>query len=261
MRTLCGPPSAEAPYAGGMPSPKSLRRALVVELAATVLGVGAVLAALLTIWRARLSIDHDVYVSELGAPNLPTAGEFRVALLLIVAGAALIAFAARDLRSRGRLLTAWLPAVSLWAAAGGFLVASQVTCTAGCPVPYGPDFTWQDFIHTTVAVLAFAAACWGMLQVAFVRERRGLAAMSLVSAVLVAVVAGAGGILSLLNFQVGLGSRLELVATSIGLLWIALVGAAMGLRSARGLWATRSRAPGPAGRAAHRPLPQTERVG
>jgi len=239
----------------------SSRRALAVELAATVLGVAAVVAALLTIWRARLSIDHDVYVSELGAPNLPTAGEFRTALLLIVVGAALIAFAARDLRSRGRLLAAWIPAVSLWAAAGGFLVASQVTCTAGCPVPYGPDFTWQDFTHTTVAVLAFAAACWGMLQVAFVRRHRGLAIMSLVSAVLVAVVAGAGGILSLLNFQVGLGSRLELVATSIGLLWIALLGAAIGLRSARALRATRSPAPGLAGREARRPLPQTERAG
>jgi len=244
-----------------MSRPKSSRRAHAVDLAATVLGVVSVLAALLTIWRARLSIDHDVYVSELGAPNLPTAGEFRVALLLIVVGAALIAFAARDLRSRGRLLTAWIPAVSLWAAAGGFLVASQVTCTAGCPVPYGPDFTWQDFTHTTVAVLAFAAACWGMLQVALVRGHRGLAVMSLVAAIAVAVVAGAGGILSLLNFQVGLGSRLELVATSIGLLWIALLGGALGVRAARGLAATRSPAPARAGREAGRPLPQTERVG
>jgi len=234
---------------------------LVIELAATAAGVLAVIAALLTIWRARLSIDHDVYVSELGAPNLPTAGAFRVALLLIVFGAALIAFAARDLRSRGRLLTGWIPAVSLWAAAAGFLVASQVTCTAGCPVPYGPDFTWQDFTHTTVAVLAFAAACWGMLQVAFVRGHRGLAIMSFASAVLVAVVAGAGGILSLLDFQVGLGSRLELVATSIGLLWIALLGAALGVRAAVTLWVRRSPSPAGGEPSAARSLPPTERAG
>ncbi|MBK4349093.1 DUF998 domain-containing protein [Lacisediminihabitans changchengi] len=244
-----------------MSRPKSRRRASYFELAATVLGILAVVAALLTIWRARLSIDHDVYVSELGAPDLPTAGDFRVALLLIVVGAALIAFAARSLRSRGRLLTAWIPAVSLWAAAGGFLVASQVTCTAGCPVPYGPDFTWQDFIHTTVAVLAFAAACWGMLQIAFVRGHRGLAIMSLVSAVLVAVVAGAGGILSLLNFQVGLGSRFELVATSIGLLWIALLGGALGARRARELWARASPALASAEPISPRSLPQKEHAG
>ena len=47
---------------------------------------------------------------------------------------------------------------------GSELGASQVTRTAYCPLPVGPRFTWQDLVHTVVAVLAFSAACWAMLQ-------------------------------------------------------------------------------------------------
>ena len=47
---------------------------------------------------------------------------------------------------------------------GSELGASQVTRTAYCPLPVGPRCTWQDLVHTVVAVLAFSAACWAMLQ-------------------------------------------------------------------------------------------------
>jgi hypothetical protein len=204
-----------------------------LELAGTLVGALCVLAALAIIWVARLSVHYDLYVSELGAPGMPTAKWFEAALLLIVVGASLIAFAGRDLRSRIRFLALWTPAVSLWIGSGGFLVASQVTCTPGCPVPYGPSFTWQDFIHTTLAVIAFAAACWAMLQVAFARGHRGLATMSLAAAVVVAVVAGAGGILSLAHFQADFGSRLELLATTVALVWLATLGGVLAARLAR----------------------------
>ncbi len=209
------------------PVPTSGRR---LRLVGTVVGSVCVVSALVIIWVARLSVHYDLYVSELGARGMPTAGWFEAALLLIVAGATLIAVAGRHLRSRLRFLALWTPAVSLWIGSGGFLVASQVTCTPGCPVPYGPDFTWQDFTHTTVAVLAFAAACWAMLQVAFARGHRGLAMMSLAAAVVVAVVAGSGGILSLLHFQAGFGSRLELIATTVALAWLATLGIALARR-------------------------------
>lgn len=203
------------------------------QLAATLVGSFCVVVALAIIWVARLGTHRDLYVSELGAEGMPTARWFEAALLLIVVGASVIAFAGRDLRSRIRFLAAWTPAVSLWIGSGGFLVASQVTCTPGCPVPYGPSFTWQDFTHTTVAVIAFAAACWAMLQVAFARGHRGLAMISLAAAVVVAVVAGAGGILSLANFEAGFGSRLELLATTVALVWLAILGVALAARLVR----------------------------
>ena len=205
-------------------------RRRVVELAGTFLGSVFVLAALVIIWVARLEQDRDLYVSELGAAGQPTAHWFEGALLLIVAGGSLIAYAARGIRSRVPLLSVWGPAVSLWVGCGFFLIASQVTCTSGCPLPVGASFTWQDLIHTVVAVLAFAAACFGMLQVSFAVGYRSLARLSLGAGVAVALIAGAGGILSLARFQADFGSRLELAATTIALCWLLTLGVMMAMR-------------------------------
>lgn len=199
-------------------------------------GAALVLVALVLIWGARLTVPRELYVSELGADGEPTAAVFQVALLLIVAGAGLIAWSARHLRSRAAVLRAWSPAVSLWIACLFFLVSAQVPCTSGCPVPYGPDFTWQDFTHTSAAVLAFAAACWAMFQCAFVVARPLLARFSLAASLTVALIAGAGGLMSLFRWYDELGSRFELVATTIGLLWILGLGSwiAAGERGAAG---------------------------
>ena len=196
-----------------------------LDVAAALAGCACVLAALVIIWAARLTVTRDVYVSELGAVGEPTAHAFQVALLLIVAGGSLIGFAGRTVRSRLRLLGAWTPAVSLWIASGFFLVASQVTCTAGCPVPYGPSFTWQDLTHIICAVIAFVAACWAMLQTSFAHDNRILALFSRGSGIAVGLIASVGGILSLLNFMTGFGSRLEFVATTLAIAWVAVFGA------------------------------------
>jgi hypothetical protein len=187
-------------------------------------GTLAVLAALIIIWAARLTVPRDLYVSELGAEGEPTARWFQVALVLIVVGGVAIGWVGRDIRSRPRILNLWAPSMSLFVACGGFLIASQVTCTAGCPVPYGPLFTWPDFIHTTSAVIAFAAACWTIFQCAFAVGHRALRRFSLVASISVAVIAGAGGLMSLLDWNANFGSRLELVATTIGLAWILVFG-------------------------------------
>ena len=211
----------------GLPRTGLPRSGQLLDVAAAIAGCACVLAALAIIWIARLTVTRDVYVSELGAQGEPTAHAFQVALLLIVAGGSLIAFAGRAVRSRLRLLGAWTPAVSLWIASGFFLVASQVTCTSGCPVPYGPSFTWQDLTHIVCAVIAFVAACWAMLQTSFAHNNRLLAGFSRASGIAVGVIASAGGILSLLNFMTGFGSRLEFVATTLAIAWVAVFGAVM----------------------------------
>jgi hypothetical protein len=118
----------------------------------------------------------------------------------------------------------WLAAVpsslALTAAALSFGVASQITCTAYCPLPVGEAFTWQDLIHTVCAVIGFSAAAFVMLQAASDRHLRRLARFSLGSAISVAVIAGIGGLLSLLRFGTQLGGVLELVATTIALAWL-----------------------------------------
>jgi hypothetical protein len=193
-------------------------------------GVLAVLAALVIIWAARLTVPRDLYVSELGAQGEPTAKWFQVALVLIVVGGVAIGWVGRDIRSRPRILDLWRPSLSLFVACGFFLIASQVTCTAGCPVPYGPGFTWPDFIHTTSAVIAFAAACVTILQCAFAVGHRALRRFSLVASISVAGIAGAGGLMSLFDWNANFGSRLELVATTIGLAWILVFGLVLALQ-------------------------------
>jgi hypothetical protein len=206
-----------------------------LEFAAAVVGCLLVAAALAVIWGARLTVTRDLYVSELGAEGEPTAVWFEAALLLIVAGGSAIGWAGRRVRSSVSVLRAWTPAISLWIGCAFFLFASQVTCTSGCPLPYGSTFTWQDFLHTLAAVLAFAAACWAMLQTSFAREHRLLAGLSLATGILVAVIAGTGGLFSLFRFQAAFGSRLEFVATTIAIGWLIVFGV---------VTAVRARAPG-----------------
>lgn len=197
---------------------------------AAVVGSIAVGVALVLIWTSRLSVTRELYVSELGAEGEPTAVAFKAALLLIVAGGSAVAWAARRVRAWPPLLAWGSPALSLWVGCGFFFLASQVTCTSGCPLPYGATFTWQDFIHTLSAVIAFAAACWAMIQTSCAREQPVLARMSLVTAIAVAVIAGTGGLFSLFRFQVELGSRLEFVATTIAIAWLMMLGTVIASR-------------------------------
>ncbi len=193
-------------------------------------GCVLVVVALVIIWAARLSIPRALYVSELGAEGMPTAKWFQAALLLIVVGGSAIAWAGRRVRSKARILRAWAPAVSLWIACGLFLFASQVTCTAGCPLPYGDTFNLQDFLHTLAAVLAFAAACWAMLQSSFAQNHRVLAIFSRATGIAVAVIAGTGGLFSLFRFQVAFGSQLEFVATTLAIAWLVVFGSVLAAR-------------------------------
>jgi hypothetical protein len=195
-----------------------------------VVGSIAVGVALVLIWMSRLAVPREVYVSELGAEGEPTAAAFEIALLLIVGGGSAVAWTARRVRAWPPLLALGSPTRSLWVGCGFFLLASQVTCTSGCPLPYGSTFTWQDFTHTLAAVIAFAAACWAMIQTSFAREHRVLARMSLVTAIAVALIAGTGGLFSLFRFHVVLGSRLEFVATTIAIAWLMMLGTVIAAR-------------------------------
>ncbi|WP_233265366.1 DUF998 domain-containing protein [Leifsonia sp. AG29] len=191
-------------------------------------GTVCVLGGLTIIWAARLTYSYPVYVSELGAVGAPTAGAFRVALLLIAAGGFAIALASGHVRSSHRLLNRWAPAVSLAFAAVCFVLASQVTCTSYCPVPLvDPQSTVQDLVHTVSAVLGFAAACFAMLQVAFSARLPRVARMSLISCAAVALITIVGGLLALLRFGTDVGSWLELVGTTIAIAWIAVYSTAL----------------------------------
>jgi hypothetical protein len=193
--------------------------ALVGSLALTV--------ALVLLWVARAGIPYDLYVSELGAPGMPTARVFQAVLVLIAGGAALLAGAGRNIRSRARIFRWWPPSLSLVLAGAFFFVDSQVSCTPGCPVPVGPTFTLEDFVHTFSAVLAFAFASWAIMQCAFAIGHPALARISAAAAIAVAAASTAGGLMSLFQFEAVWGSRLEWTATTIGLAWVVVFGVSL----------------------------------
>jgi hypothetical protein len=196
-----------------------------IDVVAAVAGSALTAAALVLIWVARYEFGGtQVYVSELGGTGAVTARQFELALLLVVAGGALVAFAGKEVRSRVRLLSFWAPAVSIWIACGFFLVASQVTCRAYCPLPTISPFDFQDFTHITCAVLAFAAACLAMIQTAFAVGHRILARFSLTIAIAVAVISGLGGILSLAQFDTEIGGYAEFTATTLAIAWVIVYG-------------------------------------
>jgi hypothetical protein len=212
----------------------SMTRRDALDIVAALSGAVLIAAALVLIWVSRVQFGGtDVYVSELGATGASTAREFEVALLLVVAGGALVAFAGKEVRSRIRLLAVWTPAVSIWIACGFFLAASQVTCEAGCPLPTLSPFDWQDLTHITCAVVAFAAACLAMLQTAFAVDHRHLARFSLTIAIAVAVVSGLGGILSLARFATELGGYAEFTATTLAIAWVVVYGVAIAIDRSR----------------------------
>ncbi len=193
-----------------------------------VFGTSAVVVGLVIIWAARFTVPFPVYVSELGAVGAPTAGPFEVALLCIAAGGIAMAFAAGHARSDVRVLSLWLPAVTIGFAGLCFAVASQVTCTATCPVPLvDPRSTTQDLTHTIFAVLGFGAACYAMLQVAFSRSRPRVARFSLVCSIAVGAISGAGGVLALVHIAVDFGAWLEFAGMTVAIAWLATYGVAL----------------------------------
>jgi len=188
-------------------------------------GTIAVLAGLTVIWAARLTVPYPVYVSELGARGAPTAVPFAVALLCIAAGGCAIALASGHIRSTAPLLGRWAPAITLGFAGLCFLLASQITCTAACPVPLvDPRSTVQDLVHTLTAVLGFAAACYAMLQVAFATALPRIARFSLFCCVAVAVITIVGGLLAIVHVATDVGAWLELSGTTVAIAWLAAYG-------------------------------------
>ncbi|MBC7592319.1 MAG: hypothetical protein H7226_14930 [Salinibacterium sp.] len=82
-------------------------------------------------------------------------------------------------------------------------------------------------------MFAFAAACWAMLQSSFASNHRVLAMFSRVTGILVAVIAGTGGLFSLFRFEQELGSRMEFVATTMAIAWLVVFGGVLTARILR----------------------------
>nr|WP_241429011.1 DUF998 domain-containing protein [Agrococcus sp. ARC_14] len=176
-------------------------------------------AGAVVIGQARASLGIFLYISELGALTMPTAAQFQLGFVLVIAGILLVAVVLRDVRTRLPVLRRWAPAAALVLAGALFLVAAAVPCSAGCPSLLTSEAQWRDWVHIVAAVLGFAAGCLAMLQFATARDR-WVARLSIAGGLAVGIIAATGGIISLARGNTDLGSTLEYVAAGIGVLWM-----------------------------------------
>ncbi|RFA19832.1 DUF998 domain-containing protein [Subtercola boreus] len=176
--------------------------------------------AVTAIWSLRLTSRADVYLSEMGAPDAPAAPLFNTALLLLAIGGILVAVARRRTRSSVGVLGAWTVSATLVFACLSIAVASRVTCTPGCPVPFTAGSTAADVVHTLFATLGFGGVGLAIIQAAFAPGLRALHPVSIASGALIILLSGTGGLLSIFHYRVDLGGWLELAAATIALLWV-----------------------------------------
>lgn len=196
-----------------------LQRIRPVDAVVTVIATACLVAGAVVIGHARAAADRFLYISELGAIGMPTAAQFQVGFVLVIAGILLVAVVLRDVRTRLPLLRRWAPAAALVTAGALFLVAAAVPCSMGCPSLLTDAAQWRDWVHIVAAVLAFVAGCLAMLQFATARDR-WVARLSTVGGLAVGIIAAVGGIISLARGNTDVGSTLEYVAAGIGVAWL-----------------------------------------
>ena len=200
-------------------SARVLLRSRTVDAAVAWLAAACLVAGAIVIGQARAALGRYLYISELGALTMPTAEQFQVGFVLVVAGILLVAVVVRDVRTPLPLLRRWAPSAALVAAAALFLLAAAVPCSAGCPSLLTAEAQWRDWVHIVAAVLAFAAGCVAMLQFATARDR-WVARLSIAGGLAVGIIAATGGISSLARGNTDIGSTLEYVAAGIGVAWM-----------------------------------------
>lgn len=188
---------------------------------ATAGGLAAFLSAAL-IWICRLWEPSVQYVSQLGATSMPTAPLFNTALLLLAIAAVLVD---RSLVSRGGgYVVGWPVATTLLVCGLCFGVASVVTCSPGCPIPFTEGALPQDLIHICFAVLGFFLAIVAMGQVAALRRRPWMRAASVLTLIAVGLTSSTGALIALFRGDTALGGNLEFTAATLAIAWFGVFG-------------------------------------
>lgn len=203
----------------GILSPSSSRR----SMTQAGLGAAAAFSSAVLIWVCRFWDPSVHYVSQLGATGMPTAPLFNLALLLLAIAAVLVD---RALHSDADVYrVGWPIATTLLACGLCFGVASAVTCSPGCPVPFTPGALPQDLIHITFAVIGFVLAIVAMAQVAVVRRRPWMRAASVLTLVAVGATSFTGAMIALFRGDTVLGGNLEFTAATLAIAWFGIFGA------------------------------------
>ncbi len=185
-------------------------------------GAGAAFVSAALIWVCRVWEPSVHYVSQLGATGMPTAPLFNAALMLLAIAAVLVDRALRG--DRGIYRVGWPVATTLLLCGLCFGVASAVTCSPGCPVPFTDGSLPQDLIHITFAVIGFVLAIVAMGQVSALRRRPWMRAASVLSLVAVGATSLTGAMIALFRGDTVLGGNLEFTAATLAIAWFGIFG-------------------------------------
>jgi hypothetical protein len=152
------------------------------------------------------------YVSEAGTAGQPYAGTYRLGLLVLALGAALLAVA---LSPRSRPAAALLVAASLFAGTSG-----AVSCSDGCPLPPYEPTTVADVVHASASILGLFLIAGAMVAVALAPVRFAARRLAAGAA---AVIVPLGAVLGLSMLFVGrsaLGAALERLILAVAVCWL-----------------------------------------
>ncbi|HEV2088209.1 MAG TPA: DUF998 domain-containing protein [Cryptosporangiaceae bacterium] len=124
-------------------------------------------------------------------------------------------------------------AAALLAGASPFFVASgAIRCSPGCPLPpYDPATTVTDILHAGVSAVGFACAVAAMFVLARGHASRGVRIVSACGAAVVGGAVAVTGIAMLVPSNGVVNGIAERTATVAALVWLAIVGLQLGLRS------------------------------
>ena len=153
------------------------------------------------------------YVSEVGVAGRPYAMVYRLGLLLLALGVAVLAQASR--RARLLLLTA-----AVFAGTSGV-----VACTDQCPLPPYEPTTPADVIHTAAAILGMAVLAAGMAVTWWEASRPAIRRLAAAALTLTVPLGAALGLIMLFAGRGVAGAVLERVMLVVAVSW--LVGTAL----------------------------------
>lgn len=152
------------------------------------------------------------YVSEVGAAGRPYATVYRLGLLLIALGVALLG---RALGRSGLLLLV----AAVFAGTSGL-----VPCSYGCPLPPYEPTTATDVVHTAASILGLAALAAAMAMVWW-EARPATRLLTAVALTLTVLLGAALGLMMLLAGRGTASALLERILLVVAVSW--LVGTAL----------------------------------
>jgi hypothetical protein len=152
------------------------------------------------------------YVSEAGIADQPFAVAYRIGVIVLAAGVALLGLAVHR--------PAPLAAALLGLAAALAAVSGSVACTSQCPLPPFQPATMPDVVHATAAIAGMVTLAAAMGAIMLSSADRALRRLAAVGAAMTVPTGAALGLTMLFIGRGALVAALERVLLTIAICWL-----------------------------------------